>query len=520
VAQPVMAQPVAIGQPVQGSYAPQGAGIDAGADKVPPPSKSMGEPVSNEQPPGQYRDPVFAVLFILQVLVTIILSFALGAANVGDIQISSSTDGASTMGACVLAILVALVLSVGLLKFIVRFAEGLITTILVGSGVICIIAGIATIGSFGIIFLLYGLFMLAYYYCVRNRIPFASATLSGAAEVVNKFPSLTCYAFFVQVITVVYVILWILATLGVALVPATELEATYTETDGTETVYTFTIDDDCATTSDDTCLCAEGFVFAEWDGTCEDQKTLDGGIFTIMLFLAYWATATFANIMILTSTGAAGTYLFTGSTSSFNVVASSFKRACTTSLGTASFAALILAIIRTIKFILKQQKRNFIAICLLQCIERLFEYFNRWAMACAGIYGHSFYESGKAVMNLFKSRGLTVIINDQLLENLFTFFVVTVAIIACVIGYYIGDGMDGAEAWMVAIVGFLAGMCISSIMVSVVDACISAVVVIFVEDPGAIQAQHNEMYTKLTAGFLQTFGYSAWDATAAAQGRA
>ena len=56
--------------------------------------------------------------------------------------------------------------------------------------------------------------------------------------------------------------------------------------------------------------------------------------------------------------------------------------------------------------------------CVLQCIlsilEDILEYFNRWSYTFVGIYGMSYLESGKAVLELFKARGCTAILTNGL----------------------------------------------------------------------------------------------------------
>lgn len=44
----------------------------------------------------------------------------------------------------------------------------------------------------------------------------------------------------------------------------------------------------------------------------------------------------------------------------------------------------------------------------------IMEYINRWAYIYVGIYGYDFRTSGKAVMDLFRNRGWTAVINDDL----------------------------------------------------------------------------------------------------------
>merc|ERR1719428_95227 len=58
-----------------------------------------------------------------------------------------------------------------------------------------------------------------------------------------------------------------------------------------------------------------------------------------------------------------------------------------------------------------------VAECLLQMIRQLIEYFNKWAFTYVGIYGYDFITAGKSVIALFKERGWTAIINDDLIDN-------------------------------------------------------------------------------------------------------
>ena len=56
--------------------------------------------------------------------------------------------------------------------------------------------------------------------------------------------------------------------------------------------------------------------------------------------------------------------------------------------------------------------------CLLECIKRLIEWFNKYAYAHVGIYGTSFIESAKNTWKLLTSiQGLLAIINDDLTSN-------------------------------------------------------------------------------------------------------
>lgn len=52
--------------------------------------------------------------------------------------------------------------------------------------------------------------------------------------------------------------------------------------------------------------------------------------------------------------------------------------------------------------------------CLSELFGEVLDYFNQWAYCFVGINGASYLDSGKAAMNLFKTRGWTAVITDRL----------------------------------------------------------------------------------------------------------
>lgn len=52
--------------------------------------------------------------------------------------------------------------------------------------------------------------------------------------------------------------------------------------------------------------------------------------------------------------------------------------------------------------------------CLSELVGDVLDYFSQWAYVLVGIYGHSYLESGKEVMDLFRSRGFMALIADRL----------------------------------------------------------------------------------------------------------
>jgi Na+/melibiose symporter-like transporter len=104
------------------------------------------------------------------------------------------------------------------------------------------------------------------------------------------------------------------------------------------------------------------------------------------------------------------------------------RRAMTTSLGSICFGSLIIAVIRTIKALIRmaanQGDNNGVgaflamcALCIIGCIEQLLEYFNHYAFTQVAIYGKDFCTAAKDTWKLVKERGIDAIINDNLIGN-------------------------------------------------------------------------------------------------------
>lgn len=130
---------------------------------------------------------------------------------------------------------------------------------------------------------------------------------------------------------------------------------------------------------------------------------------------------------------------FTGS--SAGATWASFKRATTTSFGSICFGSLFLSVVRAAHQMLQEMRKSennacvCLAGCLLQCIDAVATYFNRYAFTYVAMYGTSFVESGKEAFNLFHQRGLDAIINDQLISNVFTLMAFGSGVLVALVGY-------------------------------------------------------------------------------------
>lgn len=105
----------------------------------------------------------------------------------------------------------------------------------------------------------------------------------------------------------------------------------------------------------------------------------------------------------------------------------SLIRSVTYSFGSICMGSLLQAIVSVLRYIIKSSRRNAaeqrdaceglcfsILDCLAGLLEDIVQYFNQWAYCFVGIYGLSYVESGRQVVELFRARGWTSIVTDNL----------------------------------------------------------------------------------------------------------
>jgi hypothetical protein len=206
-----------------------------------------------------------------------------------------------------------------------------------------------------------------------------------------------------------------------------------------------------------------------------------------LLVSLFWGAMVVKNITHATVAGTVATWWY--SADSKGATGASLKRSCTTSLGSICLGSLIVAILQALRTMAEEARRNgdvaaCCAECILGCLQSLMEYFNRWAFIYVGIYGYKFTDAGKAVFELFRSRGWDAIINDDLVGNALGFAALGIGMLCAFLGYLFSkvDSGDIPSADIVmAILGFFFGVSVSMIPLSVVDSAIATIFVCFAE---------------------------------------
>lgn len=436
-----------------------------------------------EQSSG-FRDPVFLLLFGATTVGCTVYGLTSGLSAIQDVASDSSDSSSSdidsesvkkiaVMGG-VLAV-VASVMTSGVLGFLMRNAEGLIRSTLVMNifltGLFALLAFANGLIWVAFVCLFFTLINWCYMRAVQSRIPFASANLKVACAAVKQHWGVVFVSYAAVLKGVAWGAVVFLCAVGLYNANSSQQTDPY-DSDSTTTV-------------------------------------VSDNFYTVMFLLCIagnWGQEVIKNVSHVTTAGAVASWWYDPGRTS--VVSGAYCRATTTSLGSVAFGSLIVAFIQALKSAAERAERSndgaavfaCIARCLLQCLQDVVEYFNRWAFVYVGVYGDSFIQSGKAVMRLFKERGWTAIINDSLIQRTLSLLALAVACVGAGVGamlpWLTGTYLDSVTtdanslAYCLAALGFVISLLLSLIMVSVVDSAVATVFVCAAEAPQVLEQNH------------------------------
>lgn len=211
-------------------------------------------------------------------------------------------------------------------------------------------------------------------------------------------------------------------------------------------------------------------------------------------------------------------------------------RSLTYSFGSICFGSLLQAIMSVFRYLVESARNqrdrdneNFcgtILLCILECLARLLEdiveYFNQWAYVFVGIYGYSYLESGRRVMELFRAKGFTTIVTDTLVGYVLVCTEFTVALLTGAVGVlieatvtkshsaYLEDGESHVFGLLPAApfafgVSFAVGLWIASVMMNVVKGAVNTLIVCWADNPAVMEVQHPTLMKELADAWSDVF---------------
>ena len=153
----------------------------------------------------------------------------------------------------------------------------------------------------------------------------------------------------------------------------------------------------------------------------------------------------------MTVAGVSSTWYFLNDTEYFptHPVAQSFKRAATTSFGSAAEAAFILAVIQFLRTIIQMDGSHTdnqaaalvilclkcIALCILNCLESIFGILNRYALIYCATFGIPYKDGCKRVIEGFVTKFIDVLFSSCIISDVCSISLLGFAVIGAFCGY-------------------------------------------------------------------------------------
>lgn len=432
------------------------------------------QPQQHVQQPNQFRDVFWALAFVLHLgvmLFVISTNIAVG----GDGENGAAGASKGIISLALIAVIASISLSSVSFILMMRYPTEMVKAGLVSS---VFLVGAITVMLFlsGSVFgAIIGLFMfgITIYYIkiVWSRIPFAAANLKSAMTAIK-------------------------CNLGILVIASLIIALAFAWT---------------------------GFWIA---GMASSLYANSGGLVFLFLVSFYWTFEVFCNTIRVTTAGTVGTWWFVPGEANgcwSTAIRDSFCRATTYSFGSICLGSLLIAVIRALRALAHQARQNedmqllyCLIECILSCIEDLVEYFNKWAYVYVGLYGFGYIEAGRNVIELFKQKGWSVIITDDLNERVFLMMSVSVGILTGIIGVLatmidgslVNDldlGDDISASGIAFLVTFVVGFAFCSILMSVLGSAVDTVIVCFAESPAEFEANHPMLSQEMRSAWMQAW---------------
>lgn len=160
------------------------------------------------------------------------------------------------------------------------------------------------------------------------------------------------------------------------------------------------------------------------------------------------------NTVHVTVSGVVASWYFLGEMGPASPSLGALRRSLTTSFGSIACGSLIVALIKTLRAMVRAGASSnnrwltCICSCFLACLDRIVRYFNVYAFCQVAIYGHSYWDAAQATWHLFESvlpssffltfrrtSGLQALINDNILDGVLWMGVLLGGVSVGAVGY-------------------------------------------------------------------------------------
>lgn len=237
-------------------------------------------------------------------------------------------------------------------------------------------------------------------------------------------------------------------------------------------------------------------------------------IYIWVILSYYWTSLTIEYVTYMTCAGLAASWYFLNGTEYMpkNPCLQSFKRAITTSFGSACLAGLLLAIIQTLKALVNMGDSGgsngvvSMIICLLRCIamcvlnilECCLSFIIRYALIYCAIFGVPFKEACRRFAELQCNRFIDALIGGCMIGNALSYNMLTFSVGSAILGYGLGYWAFGKDTIIgcifTCIFALIFTLCIFMVFESPVETISDTIFVCFAESPEQLKTTANELY--------------------------
>lgn len=236
-----------------------------------------------------------------------------------------------------------------------------------------------------------------------------------------------------------------------------------------------------------------------------------GVLYLWIVFSFLWTNITFGYVCYMANAGLAGSWYFLNDTLYFpeKPVWESFKRATTTSLGSAAKAGFILAIIKFSRWVVDQMQRNndnflcCIILCIVDCIlaviERIFSFLNKYGLIYCSIFGVPYSEGCRRFQELSCKKFCDLIMRGSCISTAIAYNMLIFIICSAVLGYIFGhsciDENDDSYLYAAYTCGIatLFAFTMFEILSEPLDVIPDAILVCFAENPERLKTTAHEL---------------------------
>lgn len=438
------------------------------------------------------------------------------------------------MGGVFIALFLACILSTLWVCFMSKLASKIVFATLFFAMAVTLICGVTFFATGfvagGLFYLLLSICAFFFFVFIRKRIEFATAMLTVACDAILAMPFTIIYSFGAIGVQLVWCVVWIMATLGVATNEASKT----IQFDGTSysinSCTSFSYSSDFVLSSSTTLPCTSGKCVTCVCGGIPVKNaacfipSINIGAYLLLLVSLFWTCSVISNVVHITTAGAVSNW-WHREVPSPSIVRKSFVRAVTSSFGSLCLGSLLVAVIRGLRIVVEtiayrfglvpqHQSTSFlqryISGCLdycLRALDWLLNYFNKYAFCYVAIYGYTYMDSSRAVVGLFRDRGWTAIVNDEITDTVLSLshMVVGAVCLAVCHLYAKGVGLSSADSVLLSTFGALVGYLMCTVTMKVISSAVATTFVCYAESPEALLGAHPERYRELAAAWRKFY---------------